>query len=72
MGYWYDVYVNDDQEPWNRDVYLTKEQAYELANSLYDKGWSVCVVKMVDYDPVKYIYWPQGADKPKGGCRACV
>ncbi|MBR2699417.1 MAG: hypothetical protein IKE76_12575 [Clostridia bacterium] len=48
MGYWYDVYVNDDQEPWNRDVYLTKEQACGLANSLYDKGWSVCVTKMVE------------------------
>jgi hypothetical protein len=35
MGYWYDVYVNDDQEPWNRDVYLTKEQACGLADCLF-------------------------------------
>lgn len=63
MGYWYDVYVNDDQEPWNRDVYLTKEQAYGLADSLYGKGWSVCVVKMVE-DAEGFVkeewrgYWP--------------
>ena len=63
MGYWYDVYVNDDQEPWNRDVYLTKEQASAFADSLYGKGWSVCVVKMVE-DAEGFVkevwrgYWP--------------
>lgn len=63
MGYWYDVYVNDDQEPWNRDVYLTKEQACSLANTLYGGGWSVCVIKMVE-DAEGFVkeewrgYWP--------------
>lgn len=63
MGYWYDVYVNDDQEPYNRDEYLTKEQARGLADSLYGKGWSVCVVKMVE-DVEGFVkeewrgYWP--------------
>ena len=58
MGCWYDVYVNDDQEPFNRDEYLTKEQAYDLAESLYDDGWSVCVIKMVDGEEVWRGYWP--------------
>lgn len=63
MGYWYDVYVNDDQEPWNRDMYLTKEQACGLADCLYGKGWSVCVTKMVE-DAEGFVkeawrgYWP--------------
>ena len=63
MGYWYDVYVNDDQEPYNRDEYLTKEQARGLANSLCDAGWSVCVIKMVE-DAEGFVkeswrgYWP--------------
>ena len=34
MGYWYDVYVNDDQEPWNRDLPMLKEQASAFADSL--------------------------------------
>ena len=58
MGYWYDVYVNDDQEPFNRDEYLTKEHAYNLAEYLYDEGWSVCVIKMVDGEEVWRGYWP--------------
>ena len=63
MGCWYDVYVNDDQEPYNRDEYLTKEQAHDLAERLYDNGWSVCVVKMVE-DAEGFVkeswrgYWP--------------
>lgn len=63
MGYWYDVYVNDDQEPYNRDEYLTKEQARRLADGLCDAGWSVCVVKMVE-DAEGFVkeswrgYWP--------------
>ena len=64
MGYWYDVYVNDDQEPWNKDDFpLSKEEAYDLAKSLYEEGWSVCVVKMVE-DAEGFVkevwrgYWP--------------
>lgn len=64
MGYWYDVYVNDDQEPWNKDDFsLSKEEAYDLAESLHEEGWSVCVVKMVE-DAEGFVkeewrgYWP--------------
>ena len=63
MGYWYDVYVNDDQEPFNRGEYLTKEHACNLAERLCDDGWSVCVVKMVE-DAEGFVkevwrgYWP--------------
>ena len=58
MGYWYDVYVNDDQEPFNRGEYLTKEHACNLAERLCDDGWSVCVIKMVDGEEVWRGYWP--------------
>jgi len=63
MGCWYDVYVNDDQEPYNRGEYLTKEQAHDLAERLCDDGWSVCVIKMVE-DAEGFVkevwrgYWP--------------
>lgn len=58
MGCWYDVYVNDDQEPWNKDYPLSKEEACDLADSLYEEGWSVCVIKMVDGEEVWRGYWP--------------
>ena len=33
MGCWYDVYVNDDQEPWNKDYPLSKEEACQIYNA---------------------------------------
>lgn len=63
MGYWYDVYTGDDQEPRNRDIPLLKEQACVEADRLHAQGWSVCVVKMVE-DAEGFVtevwrgYWP--------------
>lgn len=58
MGYWYDVYTGDDQEPRNRDIPLLKEQACAEADRLYAQGWSVCVIRMEDGVETRRAYWP--------------
>ena len=67
MGYWYDVYLGDEQEPWNRDIPLLKEQAYREADRLYKNGWSVCVIRMEEdggeVREVKRTYWPPKHEK---------
>ena len=66
MGYWYDVYTGDDQEPRNGDVPLLKEQACAEADRLHAQGWSVCVVRMdADAGEVRRAYWPCDGRKRK-------
>ena len=66
MGYWYDIYLGDEQEPYNRDVYLTKDIACREADRLYADGWSVCVIRMdADAGEVRRAYWPCDGKKRK-------